>query len=82
MAIGIQLGTAHSSRGCQVLFGAEISFSGLHRSVAKQHLDLLKFTARGPAPFRTGPTQIVGSESGQANLCRVPAEHLPDNFLA
>lgn len=36
----------------QILSGSEVSLRGLDRRMSEEHLDLLKFTAAGPAQLR------------------------------
>ena len=65
----------------QILPGAQIPFGGLHRGMAQQHLDLLKFAARGPAQLRASAPQVVRRDAWSANFACILFEHLPDDLL-
>ena len=66
----------------QILLRAQISLGSLNGGVAQQHLDLLQFPAGSAAQLRAGTAQVMRRDTGNANLGRVPPEHLPDDLLA
>jgi hypothetical protein len=65
----------------QILSGAEISFRGLNRRVAKQQLNLLKVSAGRPAELRAGTSQVMGRDAGNADLGSVTPKHLPNDLF-
>jgi len=66
----------------EILFRAEVSLRRLHRSMAEQHLDLLKFAAGRPAQLRASASQIVRRDTWDADFSRLQPEHLPDDLFA
>jgi hypothetical protein len=66
----------------QILPCPEVAFGRLHRGVAEQHLDLLKFPAGRSTQLCTGPPQIVWRDAGDADFCRILPQHRPYDILA
>src|ERR1035437_3784476 len=64
-----------------VLLGSEVTFRRLHRRVAQQQLNLLKFSAGGPAHFRATPPQVMRRNSGDARGQGVRLKQLPYNLF-
>jgi len=66
----------------QILFGPQVSLCRLNRRMPEKQLDLLKFTACGPAKLRAGPSKVVRCDIGNASDDRILVEHLPDHLIA
>src|SRR6266496_5055384 len=65
----------------QILFAAEIAFSGLHRGMTQQEFNLLNLATIRVAQLRTSPPQIMGSNVEQSRSLAAGLHHVPDNVL-
>ena len=68
-------------RMAEILFAAEITFCGLHRSMSQQELNLLQFTAAIMAQLRAGSPQIMRRNVLQSGSLATSSDHVPDNIL-
>jgi hypothetical protein len=66
----------------QILPSAQIPLGGLNRCMTEEQLDLLKLAAGRAAQLRAGTSQVMGCDSGDANLGCIAPEHLPDDLFA
>jgi hypothetical protein len=69
-------------RMSKILLRAEIPFSGLHRRVPQQQLDLLKFATCSAAELGGCAPQVMWRDIRQASPGDVRLQHLPDNLFA
>jgi hypothetical protein len=65
----------------QILLCAQVPFRGLNRRVSQEQLNLLKFTAGGPAQLGARSPKIMRRDTRNARCCRVLLEELPHNLL-
>ena len=66
----------------QILFCAQILFRRLHRSVARQQLNLLKLAATGAAKFGAGAAEVMRGDAGDAGYLGIGLDELPYDLLA
>ena len=66
----------------KALAAAEVALGRLHRSMAKQELDLLEFASRCMTQPGAGASQVVGCELFDASPPRVFTDDPPDGLLA
>ena len=65
----------------KILFAAEITLCGLHRSMSQQELNLLQFATAIMAQFRAGSSQIMRGNVLQSGFLATSSDYVPDNIL-
>ncbi len=66
----------------QSLFTTEIFFSGLHRDVAQQKLNLFQLAPRAVAEAGTRSSKITGREFYNSYLARILFDEVPHDFFS
>jgi hypothetical protein len=64
----------------KLLFASDVPFRGLHRSVAKEKLNLFQFASATMAQARASPAKIVGRQITYAGLSGAPLHGVPDDI--
>jgi hypothetical protein len=65
----------------QTLLAANVAFRGLHRDVPEEKLDLLKLASRIMAEPRTGPPEIMWSETRNVHARGSLLNNVPDRLF-
>jgi hypothetical protein len=65
----------------EVLLRAQVPFRCLDRCVPKEQLDLLQFSAGGPAELRGSPSAVMRRDARDSGSLSVWPEHLPDHLF-
>jgi len=68
-------------RYSQTLPATNIAFSGLHRDMPEEKLDLFKLASRIMAEPRTGPAQIMRRETWNVHAGSSLLHNVPDRFF-
>src|SRR5258706_8815559 len=62
----------------KLLFASDVPLRGLHRSVAKEKLNLFQFASTTMAQARASAAKIVGGQITYAGLPGAPFHRVPD----